>query len=750
MLQITDVIFLIFISALFVTIFYFVSNDDGQKQQQKLVERTVHNSFISVLAQKKSEAILLYQLQYETPTLLSLLDKANQVSASPEQLTAIQNQLAGLMAEQFEVSRKLFSHQQLYLKNGQTLVHLDQDNQAAAKPFNNPAVQKTISTREASFGLGLRNGQYQYSYLFPIFNERNYFAGVVEFSIPLVVIQRGLKHALNGRSQFLFTKRLLASITNKSQFYEGSDFDELFYIPRELITEMDKQSVLMQSDLKVLKMGLSNEAHTKLLQMKRNAFSVTLDDVDGIAVFIPIYDVQGEDVGGFLSFVPNIHLTLADIDRSTLEFLLLLLSLIIILYIFKKSAYMFYTQVMYQRFIDAMPFPIFLKYDGSRYLRANDSFYQFFNIAKKKLVNKKLDFDSEPEMLRVSLTEINEMGGRVEQEYEEYRDGQPFTYKIHFYATKAKPHTAQAIIGYVQDITEKKRLNASLQASIFDQSQFMDLLPLGIRVFNIDGDITYINKTFEKLSGYQQDDFLNQDCTSLFSCLQCDMSSCPLKMVEQLKKPLTIETIKYNKNHEAGTFLVDYQPYYSVDKELQGVIEITRDISKDKSLLDKNQELMLTDELTGLFNSRGLYRAGENYLRLAVRANKPFFVLYVDIYGLTKINEQYGEQAGDYLLESFSHILTETFRETDIVARVGGDEFVILMNDSDYQIIDNTCFTRLDKNVNKFNEVNNKPYSLVIDMGIVKYQQQKHQNLQALVNEGEELVYEHRFNRTLK
>lgn len=748
--QYTDIIFILLVCGIVAAIFYFIFNDQGQKQQQKLYEYNVHNSFIASLAQAKSNAILLYQLQYDNQIVNSLLDQANSTLPDSEELESIQSDLYEHLQREFQASRELFSHQQLYLRNGQPFLHLDEgEHSSITEAKINPGLKRVLSSHEASFGLSLRNGQYQYRYLFPIFNQQNHFAGVVEMALPLSTMQRALKHAINVKSQFLFVKRRLVHLQHKGQLYDNSHFEDMFYIPNQVVNDIDKTNMLEQNDLQQVQLSLSGEEHTKLLQLKRLSFATSIDGQDGIAVFIPIYNVQGEDVGGIVTFSASVPLSLSKTDISALQILVLVLLVLIVLYIIKKSLLQYMVQCMYQRFLDAMPFPVFIKYDGSEYLRANKAFYQFFNIHKKKLLDKKQGFDSEPEMLRVSLAEINEMGGCVEQEYEDYKDGQPFIYKLLFFSTKPSKHTSQAIIGYVQDITEKKQLNASLQASIFDHKQFMDLLPLGVRVFNIEGLVTYINKTFEKLSGYNEEDFLEQACSGLFSCLQCDLSNCPLKRIEEFEKPLRIETIKYNKRHEAGTYEVRYQPYYSLDKRLQGVLEITRDITEDKFLLDKNHELMLSDELTGLYNSRGLFRAGENYFRLAARANKPFFILYIDVYGMRKINAEHGEAAGDSLLKAFADILRETFRETDIIARTGGDEFVVLMNDSDYRLEDNTCFSRLERNVNKYNETQSSSFSLVIDTGIVEYHNQRHESLQALLNEGEELVYEQKFNRTL-
>ena len=303
------------------------------------------------------------------------------------------------------------------------------------------------------------------------------------------------------------------------------------------------------------------------------------------------------------------------------------------------------------------------------------------------------------------------------------------------------------IVGFVQDVSDKKQLDNSLKESIFDQTQFMNMLPVSVRIFNLEGKVTYVNNMFEDVSGYKSETLLKSDCESLFTCLQCNLSVCPLNKTSLLKGMHRIETIKYDANGKAGTYEVFYHPHYSADKQLQGVVEITSDISATKSLLDENHALMLSDEVTGLLNHRGLINAGANYFRLAQRAKKPFFVLYIDLGGVAKVHAQYGEEEGDIVLQAFSDILKDTFRETDVIARVSSDQFVILMNDSDYHVTDNARFTRLDSNVDKFNSKAGQQYRLVIDTGIVEYRKEKHSDLSALINDGERLVYEHRLKQ---
>src|ERR1700751_28708 len=91
----------------------------------------------------------------------------------------------------------------------------------------------------------------------------------------------------------------------------------------------------------------------------------------------------------------------------------------------------------------------------------------------------------------------------------------------------------------------------------------------------------------------------------------------------------------------------------------------------------KIHDLTLRDELTGLYNVRGFNLLAEQALRLARRAQQPFSVLFIDMDDLKKINDKYGHNAGSASIAEAARLLNSTFRETDVIGRVGGDEFVV-------------------------------------------------------------------------
>src|SRR5207237_3231974 len=97
--------------------------------------------------------------------------------------------------------------------------------------------------------------------------------------------------------------------------------------------------------------------------------------------------------------------------------------------------------------------------------------------------------------------------------------------------------------------------------------------------------------------------------------------------------------------------------------------QVERDLSR----------LALGDDLTGLANRRAFVTVGEQLLRVAERAGETVLLVYADLDGMKSINDRHGHAAGDEALRQAAQLLRETFREADLVARIGGDEFCVLL-----------------------------------------------------------------------
>ena len=88
--------------------------------------------------------------------------------------------------------------------------------------------------------------------------------------------------------------------------------------------------------------------------------------------------------------------------------------------------------------------------------------------------------------------------------------------------------------------------------------------------------------------------------------------------------------------------------------------------------------LALTDELTGVYNRRGFQVVAERQLKVAHRTHRGALLFFVDVDGLKQINDSFGHREGDLALLQTVGALERTFRDSDVIARMGGDEFVIL------------------------------------------------------------------------
>ena len=106
---------------------------------------------------------------------------------------------------------------------------------------------------------------------------------------------------------------------------------------------------------------------------------------------------------------------------------------------------------------------------------------------------------------------------------------------------------------------------------------------------------------------------------------------------------------------------------------------VARTVSRLRRTEDELSRQALNDELTGLANRRGFVTVGQQVLRMAERAGETVLVVYADLDGLKAINDRLGHAAGDAALRRAANLLRDTFREADLVARIGGDEFCILL-----------------------------------------------------------------------
>jgi diguanylate cyclase (GGDEF)-like protein len=155
---------------------------------------------------------------------------------------------------------------------------------------------------------------------------------------------------------------------------------------------------------------------------------------------------------------------------------------------------------------------------------------------------------------------------------------------------------------------------------------------------------------------------------------------------------------------------------------------------------DRLHSLAVTDELTGLNNRRGFRLLTEELLKLARRSGRSLWLVYADLDYLKRINDTFGHAAGDKALKNVAKILLQTFRESDVVARIGGDEFAILTIDSSRQGFE-LIQTRVQKNLDAHNHRSNAGYDLSLSMGAISVDLTSIHTVEELLSQADAVMY---------
>jgi diguanylate cyclase (GGDEF)-like protein len=160
-----------------------------------------------------------------------------------------------------------------------------------------------------------------------------------------------------------------------------------------------------------------------------------------------------------------------------------------------------------------------------------------------------------------------------------------------------------------------------------------------------------------------------------------------------------------------------------------------------RSLSTEMEHLALSDELTGLRNRRGFLVLADQALRMARRTRSKCVLVFVDLDGLKRVNDTRGHAAGDTLIADAGRVLANVFRESDVVGRVGGDEFAVLalLDEHDGAA---TVNNRLLAEIEKFNAQAVPSMRLSMSIGIEELPANADTALDVLLSRADRAMYE--------
>jgi diguanylate cyclase (GGDEF)-like protein len=152
------------------------------------------------------------------------------------------------------------------------------------------------------------------------------------------------------------------------------------------------------------------------------------------------------------------------------------------------------------------------------------------------------------------------------------------------------------------------------------------------------------------------------------------------------------------------------------------------------------RHLALCDDLTCLYNRRGFFAAATQQLKVARRNQKPALLLFCDLDGLKTINDTFGHREGDLALVRAADAMETVFRDSDVLARIGGDEFAVLATDLPPRH-QQTIYARLQKALNRMSGDESR-YELSLSVGAAWFDPQNPMPLGELMEQADRAMYE--------
>ncbi|MGZ8844803.1 MAG: GGDEF domain-containing protein, partial [Pyrinomonadaceae bacterium] len=291
-------------------------------------------------------------------------------------------------------------------------------------------------------------------------------------------------------------------------------------------------------------------------------------------------------------------------------------------------------------------------------------------------------------------------------------------------------------------IAEQERISKALRETDEHFRNAFDYAAIGMALVSPQGSWLRVNRSLCELLGYSEQELLNSnfqavthaddlghDLANLYRLMQGETPNCQVEKryvhrLGQIVWALSSVSLVRDSDNKPVHFIFQIQ-----------------DITERKRAEAALQSLSLVDELTGLYNRRGFLAVSEQSLSEIRLNDKIPAIVYADLDGLKEINDSLGHHEGDRALAKAAEILKESFRSSDIVARIGGDEFVVLAAVGADESPESLSM-RLQDNFDASNALRNRPYNLAVSVGIAHFDDEQNHSIEELMAQADRAMYE--------
>jgi diguanylate cyclase (GGDEF)-like protein/PAS domain S-box-containing protein len=336
----------------------------------------------------------------------------------------------------------------------------------------------------------------------------------------------------------------------------------------------------------------------------------------------------------------------------------------------------------------------------------------------------------------------NIIKGKMNQFSHEYPCNSPQEARWFIGKVTAVPGRAASLVVIShEDITEALRESEEKAKAISDSS--MD----GIILMDGRGVIDYMNKAAEQIFGYRKEELIGKKLhETIVSKASRKKYYRRLPEFEKTGNCKVIgKNIEVTATKKNGTkFPIDLSISSFQIKGQWHSAGTVRDITERKTLEAELRTAAVTDELTGLYNRRGFFTLSEQQCKLATRNKMKMALLYLDLDDLKGINDKLGHDEGDLALIDSANVLKNSFRKSDIIGRIGGDEFAVLITNPFEEDIEAVITNNVENNLKVYNKQSERTYELSLSMGFSQFNPEEPCSIEALLTQADILMYENK------
>ena len=263
---------------------------------------------------------------------------------------------------------------------------------------------------------------------------------------------------------------------------------------------------------------------------------------------------------------------------------------------------------------------------------------------------------------------------------------------------------------------------------------------------DVNGVYQNANKTFTKdILGIERDELVGkklEEFSYLIPQNELDFYNAQDKKLYTSKSNQVYETKVQLKNGFVKDFRIQKNLFYSKDGNILGYVGFMYDITDIKKREEELKLMASTDHMTKLYNRRYFSQMGNDLLKLAKRERTALSIIMLDIDDFKKINDTYGHNIGDDVIISIANTLLLLSRESDVVCRFGGEEFILLLPNTETKgakTIANKIRTSIENIQIPLDTSTN--INVTVSIGLSLVNPQKKQNLEESIKEADEALY---------